>query len=80
MRKIEEDKLIQAALGGDVDRFSRLCKSHYSTLVAVAYAHMTDRHLAEDVTQESLLIAFRDISKLKKIKHFSRWLVVICRN
>ena len=36
--------------------------------------------MAEDAAQEAFFVAFRDMSKLKKANHFSRWLTKICRN
>lgn len=67
-------------MNGDADSFSRLSEQYYSTIVAIAYSRLSDRNLAEDAAQETLYVAFRDISKLKKVNHFGRWLMKICRN
>ena len=75
-----DSKLVQAALSGDAESFSRLCQRHYAALVAVAYCQLGDRDLAEDAAQEALLAAFRGISKLKCPDRFVPWLVTICRN
>jgi RNA polymerase sigma-70 factor (ECF subfamily) len=72
--------LVQGALNGDADSFSRLCKRYYSAMVAIAYSQLADRDLAEDAAQEALFVAFRDLSKLKKASRFGRWLTRICRN
>jgi RNA polymerase sigma-70 factor (ECF subfamily) len=76
----EETILVRAASRGDVDSFSRLCERYYSVIVAIAYSQISDRGLAEDAAQEAFFVAFRDISKLKKVSHFGRWLTKICRN
>ncbi len=80
MKQNEETILVRAALNGDVESFSRLCERYYSAIVAIAYSQIGDRSLAEDAAQEAFFVAFRDISKLKKVSHFSRWLAAICRN
>ena len=75
-----ETTLVRAALKGDADSFGRLCERYYSAIVAIAYSRLSDRHLAEDAAQEAFFVAFRNISKLKKERHFSRWVAGICRN
>lgn len=80
VRQDEETILVQAASKGDADSFNRLCERYYSAIVAIAYSQIGDRSLAEDAAQEAFFVAFRDISKLKKVSHFGRWLTKICRN
>ncbi len=76
----DEIILISAAADGDTDSFDKLCRRYYPVMVAIAYSRLSDRNLAEDAAQEALFVAFRDLSKLKKVKNFSRWLAGICRN
>ena len=80
VKEESETILVQAASNGDSESFSRLCERYYSAIVAIAYSHLCDRNLAEDAAQEAFLVAFRDISRLKKASHFGRWLVKISRN
>ena len=80
MEQNDEINLVQAASNGDIDSFSRLCERYYPAITAIAYSQLFDRGLAEDAAQETLFVAFRNISKLKKAKHFGRWLAGICRN
>jgi RNA polymerase sigma-70 factor (ECF subfamily) len=75
-----DTNLVAAALQGDAESFSRLCERHYPALVAIAYAQLADRGLAEDAAQEALLVAYRDIARLKEIGRFLPWLAAICRN
>jgi RNA polymerase sigma-70 factor (ECF subfamily) len=75
-----ETNLVAAARKGDAESFSRLCEQHYPALVAIAYSQLADRGLAEDAAQEALLVAYRDIAKLKDIGRFLPWLAAICRN
>ncbi|NOR65771.1 MAG: sigma-70 family RNA polymerase sigma factor [Woeseiaceae bacterium] len=80
MKENTETTLVRAALNGDADSFGRLCERYYSAMVAIAYSRLNDRDLAEDAAQEAFFVAFRNISKLKKQEHFSRWVAGICRN
>ena len=75
-----EITLVRAALKSDADSFGRLSERYYSAMVAIAYSRLCDRDLAEDAAQEAFFVAFRNISKLKKERHFSRWVAGICRN
>jgi RNA polymerase sigma-70 factor (ECF subfamily) len=75
-----EITLVRTALKSDADSFSRLSERYYSAMVAIAYSRLCDRDLAEDAAQEAFFVAFRNISKLKKERHFSRWVAGICRN
>jgi len=72
--------LVAAARKGDAESFSRLCEQHYPALVAIAYSQLADRGLAEDAAQEALLVAYRDIARLKDPGRFLPWLAAICRN
>ncbi len=67
-------------MNGDADSFGRLCERYYAAMVAIGYSRLCDRDLAEDAAQEAFFVAFRNISKLKKKTHFSRWVAGICRN
>ena len=80
MTENPDANLVAAALRGDAESFSRLCEQHYPALVAIAYAQLADRGLAEDAVQEALLAAYRDIAKLKQPERFIGWLAAICRN
>ena len=73
-------KWVQAALGGDIDSFGRLCGHYYSPLVAVAHNVLGDHQLAEDAAQEALARALVNLRKLKDPDRFGPWLAQICRN
>jgi len=80
VKQNEETILVQAAAGGDIESFNRLCERYYPALVAICYSQLADRSLAEDAAQEALFVAYRDLSKLKNAGRFGRWLTGICRN
>ncbi len=80
MTENTDANLAASALRGDAESFSRLCEQHYPVLVAVAYSRLADRNLAEDAAQEALLVAYRDVARLKQPQQFAGWLTAICRN
>ncbi len=75
-----ERQLVDAAIGGDIERFGELCRRHYSPMVAIAYSVVSDHQLAEDAAQESFARALVNIRKLKNPARFAPWLAAICRN
>jgi RNA polymerase sigma-70 factor, ECF subfamily len=75
-----QSEWVQAALGGDIDSFGRLCERYYSAQVAVAYSVLADHQLAEDATQEAFARALVNLRKLKRPEKFGSWLAQICRN
>lgn len=80
MKHNEEIILVQAAAGGDIESFNRLCERYYPAIVAICYSRLADRSLSEDAAQEALFVAYRDLSKLKNAGRFGRWLTGISRN
>jgi len=75
-----ETKLVEAALGGDIESFGKLCQRYYSPMVAIAYSVVSDHQLAEDAAQESFARALVSLRKLKNQTRFAPWLAAICRN
>jgi len=75
-----ERKLVEAALGGDIENFGELCRRYYAVTVAIAYSILSDHQLAEDAAQESLAKALVNLKNLKNRTRFAPWLAAICRN
>ena len=57
-----------------------LAKQHEPMLLAYILSLVPDRTLAEDIAQETFLIAYRKISTLEKKEAFAAWLRGIARN
>ncbi len=72
--------LVDAAVSGDVDSFTELCRRYYPAMVAVAHSIIGDRHLAEDAAQQAFAKAAVKLPQLKRRSQFAGWLAVICRN
>ncbi len=75
-----EVSLVEAAQNGHLDSFAALYERYYSSMVALAYSVLADRHLCEDAAQQAFVIACRDLPKLKSKDKFAAWLAGICRN
>jgi len=72
--------LVEAAINGDADSFTELCRRYYPAMVAIAHSVLGDRHLAEDAAQQAFAKAARKLPQLKSKDKFAGWLAVICRN
>ena len=73
-------KLIQRVLDGDDTAFSELVKKYYKSVHALAWRKIQDFHIAEDITQETFLRAYKGLSTLKEQQSFESWLYVITAN
>jgi RNA polymerase sigma-70 factor (ECF subfamily) len=77
---LNEEDLLRRAQGGDREAFELLAQLHARTMYRMAYRMMNSAELAEDVTQESLLKAFQNISSFRGESKFSSWLIQIVLN
>ena len=72
--------LVKAAINGDAEGFTELCRRYYPAMVAIAHSILGDRHLAEDAAQQAFAKAAIKLPQLKKENRFATWLAAICRN
>lgn len=72
--------LVEAAIDGDPESFTELCKRYYPSIVAIAHSLLGDRHLAEDTAQETFAKAAVKLPQLRQTNKFAGWLATICRN
>lgn len=66
--------LVVRAQGGDSDAFAELYAATYQKQYHFAYSYLKDEYLAQDALQETYIIAFKDISKLKDPMLIIAWL------
>jgi RNA polymerase sigma-70 factor (ECF subfamily) len=76
----EEHRLIRTAQQGDRCAFARLAEDYYDRLYRWLYHLSRDRHAAEDLTQETLLKAFTNLTKFRAGSNFRAWLFRIAHN
>ena len=72
--------LVEAAIDGDHESFTELCRLYYPAMVAIAHSLIGDRHLAEDAAQETFAKVAVNLPQLRQIDKFAGWLATICRN
>ncbi len=65
---------------GDLSAFEDLVRAYQGDLWRFAYSYTRDRALAEDVTQEAFLRAYRFLGSFRGDSKFSSWLFRIARN
>ena len=78
--KNDDAKLIQRVLAGDDTAFSTLVKRHQKPVHALAWRKTGDFHVAEEITQDTFLKAYQNLSTLKEPQKFAGWLYVIAAN
>ncbi len=79
MSESDED-LVRRAQLGDRTAFEELVRLTTRMVYARLYLETGDREHAEDLLQETYLIAFRSIAQLESPKGFKSWLFTIAQN
>jgi RNA polymerase sigma factor (sigma-70 family) len=74
------DDLVSAAAAGDRDAFARLVDETRGLVSSIALAILRDVDVSRDVAQDVLLVAWRDLRKLREPASFLPWLRQITRN
>ena len=78
--KNNDAELIQRVLEGDDDAFAVLVRKYQKQVHALAWRKIGDFHIAEEITQDTFLKAYKRLSTLKKPQRFASWLYVIAAN
>ncbi len=76
----EDDQLISSYLEGDDQSLAVLVDRYLPHVYNFAFSLTRDKSLAEDVTQESFVKAWKNIRKFSPTKSFRGWLFTIARN
>jgi RNA polymerase sigma-70 factor (ECF subfamily) len=75
-----ETTLVQRAQAGERAAFEELVRRCSRLVYARLFLETGDRHQAEDLLQETLLIAFRTIANLLHADRFRSWILRIAQN
>ena len=70
-------QLIQRILDGEEEAFSILVQKYQKRIHALAWQKIGDYHIAEEITQDTFLKAYKKLPTLKNHKQFDGWLYVI---
>ncbi len=75
-----DEALVLAALLGDLAAFDEIVRRFRGAVVAVAEQVLDSREVAEEVAQDSLLLAFKALPQLEDLSKFAGWLYAITRD
>jgi RNA polymerase sigma-70 factor (ECF subfamily) len=75
-----DPRTLARARGGDVAAFEDLVRTYQADVWRFAYHFTRDRQMAEDVTQEAFLRAYRFLRTFRGDSKFTSWLFRIARN
>ncbi len=76
----EETLLVLAAMAGDLSAFDELVRRFRPAVIAVAFQLTGSWDEAEDVAQETFLIALKALPTLRNPQKFGAWLYAITRH
>lgn len=76
---MDEQELITAARGGDLNAFNGLVLHYQDIAYSVAYRILQDQQSAADVTQNAFINAFRKLNQFEG-RYFKAWLLRIVTN
>jgi RNA polymerase sigma-70 factor, ECF subfamily len=74
------DARLNSAKLGDSTAFSELYDEYSARIYSFASRVMGSREDAEDITQDTFFLAFRNLRELREHAHFEQWLYRIARN
>ena len=77
MEREDDVQLIHAVLSGDNAAFNILVEKYEKSVHALAWQKIGDFHYAEEITQDTFLLAYQKLSTLKNPSKFSGWLYTI---
>ena len=77
MKQENDVQLINKILGGDDTAFSTLVEKYQKGIHALVWRKIGDFHYAEEITQDTFLNAYKNLSTLKEPSQFAGWLYVI---
>ena len=70
-------ELIRRILSGDDEAFSLLMRKHQKWVHALVWRKIGDFHVAEELTQDTFIQAYKNLGTLKDPRRFKGWLYVI---
>ena len=73
-------ELIQRILQGDQDALDPLVRKYQKGVHALVWRKIGDFHIAQEITQDAFLNAYRKLRTLKNPNQFAGWLYVIAAN
>ena len=78
--ELNDAQLIQRILQGDQEAFGPLVKKYQKGVHTLVWRKIGDFHIAQEITQDTFLNAYRKLRTLKNPNQFPGWLYVIASN
>lgn len=75
-----EAELLRRARGGDTEAFGRLVEMHQDLVYGLVFRMVRDPSLAEELTQDTFVKAFRRLDSFRGEARFTTWLYRIAVN
>lgn len=75
-----DETLIDASRSGDRAAFARIIERYHRAVYAVAFSSVRDRARADDVTQDTFVLAWQRLGDLRDPERLGAWLCGIARN
>ena len=76
----DDVQLIRRILSGDDEAFTALVGKYQKSVHALAWRKIGDFHIAEEITQDTFLQAYKKLSTLRNPNQCAGWLYVIANN
>jgi RNA polymerase sigma-70 factor, ECF subfamily len=77
---VSDDELVGLALGGDREAFGELVARHQRAVFLTALGALRSREDAEDVTQDTFIRAFGELTRFRGDASFKTWVLTIAWN
>ncbi|MBL4632786.1 MAG: sigma-70 family RNA polymerase sigma factor, partial [Kofleriaceae bacterium] len=75
-----DESLVARVLDGEKDAFAVLVRRYNQRIYRIARSILRDEAEAEDVAQQTMVLAYQKLGQWKKISTYSRWLTRIAAN
>ncbi|MDE0089570.1 MAG: sigma-70 family RNA polymerase sigma factor, partial [Candidatus Poribacteria bacterium] len=75
--KNDDAKWVKQILAGDENAFTALVKKYEKRIHAFVWQRVRDYHIAEEITQDTFLMAYEKLGTLRDPNRFSGWLYMI---
>ena len=78
--QVDEESLVEAARRNDMRAFEQLYRLHSGRIYGLCFRLCNDREMAEDLTQEAFVLAWRKLGSFRGESAFGSWLYRISTN
>ncbi|MBN1900708.1 sigma-70 family RNA polymerase sigma factor [Candidatus Sumerlaeota bacterium] len=77
---LKDEEIVQIVLEGDTESYGILFERYYALAFRLALMNLGEDEMAQDITQEAFLRAYKILDRLRDASSFAAWIVGIARN